>query len=192
MFNTMQNAGLYLVNAVFDLYTMLLMVRFVLCLARVDYFNPVTQFIVKLTQGFILPIRRLIPTYANIEFSTLLVLFILDSIRFYLVSKIGFGGARNPLGIIILSMADMLRLFFNVFFWAIILNAILSWIQQSYSPVGRLLTQITMPIMRPIHRVIPPIGGIDISPIPALILLHLMIMVIADPLFQLGAGLTFG
>lgn len=192
MFNTMQNASLYLVNAVFDLYTMLLMIRFVLCLARVDYFNPVTQFIVKVTQGIILPLRRLIPTYANIEFATLLALLILDSIRFYLIAKIGFGGTRNFLGIIVLSIADILKLFFNVFFWAIILNAILSWIQQSYSPVGRLLTQITMPIMRPIHRVIPPIGGIDISPIPALILLHLSVLVIADPLFQLGAGLTFG
>lgn len=192
MLNPMQNAELFLINVCFDLFLILLSVRVILCWVRADYFNPISQFVVKFTQPVINPLRRILPTYANIEFSSIVLIIVLDSFKFFLLGSIAIGLPRNLIGIILLSLADTIKLFLNTFFFAILLQAILSWIQQGYSPVAQLLYQITSPIMRPIQRIVPPVGGFDISPIPALILLQLIIILLVNPLMTLGWGVTFG
>jgi YggT family protein len=88
-------------------------------------------------------------------------------------------------------LGDAIKIFLFVFFYAIVLQAILSWMQP-YSDVNRLLALFTSPIMRPLHRVIPTVGGFDITPIPALILLQLLIMLCADPLMSTGMRLSLG
>ena len=136
--------------------------------------------------------RRFLPTVNNIEFSTLVVMLVLAALKFLLVGLIVIGTPKNPLGLILLSVGETLKLLLNIFFYAIFLQAILSWIQQGYTPIVQLLNQLTHPIMRYIHPLIPPIGGFDLSPIAALILLQLLIIMIANPILALGMGLTFG
>lgn len=192
MLNPLQNAELFLINTLFDLYLLILMIRFILCWVRADYFNPVTRFIVRMTQPIISPLRRLIPTYANIEFATLFFILVLEVAKFFLVGLIVFGMPKAVAGILILACADTLKLLLNAFFYAIFLSAILSWFQPGYSPMVQLLTRLTSPIMQPIQRLIPPVGGFDLSPIPALIILQLLIIVLVSPLQTIGMGIAFG
>ena len=191
MLSPIQNAEMFLVNTLFDLYLLILMIRLILCWARADYFNPITRFIIVCTQPIIAPLRRLLPTYAKIEFSTLFLIILLNTLKFFLVGLIAIGIPKNSLGLLLLASVDAFKLLLNTFFYAIFLQAIISWIQPGFSPIAVLLTQLTAPIMRPIQRVMPTFGGFDLSPIPALILLQLLIILVANPLMNLGTIITF-
>lgn len=185
------SAGLFLINTLFDLYLIILIVRLLLAWVHADYSNPLTQIVVKFTQPLIKPLRRFIPNYAGIELSTILVIFLVEIVKFLLLALVAYGMPTHFSGLGILAIADMLKLFLNTFFYAILLQAILSWVQPGYSPIARVLMQITSPIMRPIQRVVPPVGGFDVSPIPALIILQLLIILLVTPLFEAGLRMTF-
>lgn len=191
MLDPLQNAELFLINAFFQLYLFILVIRFVLCWTRADYFNPVTQFVVKFTQPIIKPLRRFIPTISYIEIATLVVIVLLAAIKYFLIGLITFGAPKNPAGLFILGSAEALKLLVNLFFYAILIQSLLSWVQMGYSPVANLLAQITAPIMRPMQRLVPQTGGFDLSPIPALILLQLLLILFVEPLLRFGVGITF-
>lgn len=188
--NTLQTALLFLIDTVFSLYIGILVVRAILVWVGANYFDPLTQFVIRCTNFISKPLRRVIPNYRNIEISTLLLIFTLEIVKYLLIGFITYG-VPNIVGILILSLGDIIRLFLLVFFYAIILQAIFSWVQP-YSPVNRALHQFTSPIMQPLHRIVPPVGGFDITPIPALIILQLLIIVVAGPLLNMGAGVAFG
>lgn len=192
MSDSLQNGALLIINVCFDFYLMVLMLRLVLAWVRADYFNPITRFIIRITQPVVLPLRYFIPNVKNIELSTLLLLFLLDVLKYFLVGAIAIGMPHNPLGILILALADCLKLLLNTFFYAILLQAILSLIQQYYSPVASMLEKITSPFLRPFQRIIPPMGGIDLSPIPALLVLQLAIVMVVSPLLMYGMEVAFG
>ncbi|MHB1948876.1 MAG: YggT family protein [Gammaproteobacteria bacterium] len=192
MTTPIQDAELFLINTIFDLYLLILMIRFILCWARSNYFNPITRFIINCTQPIVAPLRRILPTYHGIEFATLAWILIFATLKFFLVGLVIFGLPKVPIGLIVLALATALKLLLNTFFYAIFLQAILSWIQPGYSPLGELLSQVTSPIMRPIRRLVPAVGGIDISPIPALIILQLLLIVLVNPMMAQAMGLTFG
>ncbi|MDR3478220.1 MAG: YggT family protein [Gammaproteobacteria bacterium] len=189
--NTFANASIFLISTLFDLITFLFIARVVLVAIRADYYNPISQFVNKLTQSIVSPLRRFIPNYKNIELASVVIILVLAMLKFCLLGLILFGHA-NPIGLFVLASADFLKSILNLFFYAILLQAIMSWIQSGYSPVANLLNQITTPLMRPFQRIIPPIGGMDITPIPVMILLQLLLIVIVAPLFTVGQGLAFG
>jgi YggT family protein len=189
--DALQNASLFLINTLFDLMIFLFTLRAVLCWCGVHYFNPLSHMIIKLTQPLVTPLRRFLPTRAGFELSTLLIIFLLEYIKFFLIGLLSFG-MPNILGLIILSIADPLKLIVNIFFYAILAQAILSWVYPQRSPATELLSQLTAPIMRPIQRFVPLVGGFDISPIPALLLLQLILILFVAPLFSLGMEFSFG
>lgn len=190
MSDTLRAALLFLINTIFDLYLFILMVRILLAYAGANYFEPITQFVIKATNFIVQPLRRIIPNYRQFELATILLVLVLEIVKFFLIFLLSFG-IPNIVGLLIVAFADALRLLLQTFFYAILLQAILSWLQP-YSPVSNILNQITSPIMKPIRRFVPLIGGIDISPIPALILIQLLIIVIVNPLVQVGMGVAVG
>ena len=192
MLNPLQNAGLFLINTFFDFVLFLFMIRFLLCWVRADYFNPITRFIVNCTQMLVIPLRRILPTRWNIEFSSLLIIIILAILKYVFLGMFVLGTLNNPGGLLLLAAGEIIKLVCQIFFYAIFLYAIVSLVQQGYSPLGRILLQLTAPILKPFQRWIPPVGGFDLSPLPALILLQLIIILLATPLLGLGTGLTFG
>ena len=97
----------------------------------------------------------------------------------------------NILGLFILSLGDAIKLLLDTFFYAILLHAILSWVQPGL-PINNLLYKFTSPIMNPLRRYIPLVGGIDITPIPALIILQLLIILLVNPLMTLGLRIALG
>ncbi len=178
------NAFLFLIQTLFDLYLFVLVLRALLAFAGANYFDPITQFIIRCTAFIVNPLRRILPNYRRIEISTLVIILSLELIKYTLIGVLSFK-AVSMSGLLILSFADTLKLILQTLFYAIILQAILSWVQPN-SPVNLLLYKINAPIMRPIQRVIPPIGGMDITPIPAMILLQLLMIMIVNPLMATG------
>lgn len=189
MSEALRAALLFLVTTVFNLYLFMLIIRVILVWIGANYYEPVTQFIVKVTDFIVKPLRNLIPNYRGIEFSSLVIILALEIIKFLIISLLSFG-FPNIFGLIILAIADSIKLLLEAFFYAILLQAILTWIQPG-APINYLLARFTAPIMNPIRRVIPPIAGVDISPIPALIILQLLIILIVNSLMGIGLGVAF-
>lgn len=190
MLNPLNNAAIFLITVLFDTYLLVLMVRLILAWNRANYFNPITQVVIKLTQPVVVPLRSVLPNYRGLEISTLIIIFALVMVKFLLVGLVTFG-MPNVVGLLILAAADTLKLFLNTLFYAILLQAVLSWIQQAPSALSQLLMLITTPILRPIQRFAPIIGGLDFSPLIALILLQLLIILLVNPLVTLGMGVSF-
>jgi YggT family protein len=176
---SLDNAGLFLLNTLFNLYLFVLSVRLILAWSRANYFNPITRFVITVTQPVINPLRRFIPNIKNLETSTFLLMVVLEIIKFALIGFLFFL-VPNIITLIVLSILDTVKIILSTFFYAILAQAILSWIQASNtgSPVFEILEQLTRPILRPIRRLVPPIAGIDITPIPALIVLQLLIILL--------------
>lgn len=174
---SLNNAILFLINTVFDLYLFVLCIRLILAWSRADYFNPITRVIIQLTQPIIGPLRRIIPNYARVEVSTLVFILFLEVAKIYVISLLMMGGA--PIVMLLLaSLEAFARLVLNTFFYAIIFYVILSWVNPGYSPLGQVLSQLSSPILRPCQRIIPPIGGLDLSPLVAIIGLQFLMILL--------------
>ncbi|HSW68700.1 MAG TPA: YggT family protein [Gammaproteobacteria bacterium] len=177
MSGNFENAGLFLIKSIFELYLLILMVRLILAFASANYFNPLTQFIVKLTQPLVNPLRRVIPNYRRIEFSTLVLIIVFELLKITLLFALSVG-IPDFFMLLMLSVLESLKLLLKILFYAILIQAVMSWFQMADTPVTDVLRQITSPILRPLRRMVPPISGFDITPIPALIILQLCIMLL--------------
>jgi len=188
---SISTALLFLINTVFDLYIFVLTVRLLLAWVQANYNHPLTQFIIKLTQPLVGPLRRIVPNVKNLESATLLLIVILEIIKFFLIAVIIHVHMPHAGGLLILACADIAKFILNTFFYAILAQVILSWVQP-HSPANYLLYQITSPIMRPLKRLIPPISGVDITPVFAIIILQFLIILLVSPLMKIGIRITFG
>lgn len=166
------NPFAYLVDTLIFLFTLVLMLRLLLQWVRADFYNPVSQFTVKVTNPVVIPLRRIIPGFGGIDIATLLLIFVFTAIRILAVYLINGFEPNEIIGIPLLFrvLFDVIDLLLNVFLFAIFIQAILSWVNPDpYNPVASLLHSLTTPVLSPIRRIIPSIGGIDISPIFAII-----------------------
>lgn len=190
MSESLRTGLIFLINAVFDLYLMILMIRIILAYVGANYFDPVTQFVTRLTNFLVKPLRRGLPNYGRLETASIVLLIGLEILKFALILALSTG-TLNITALLLLALADAIKLVLNLFFYAILIQVILTWVQP-HSPMSYTLYQVTSPLMRPIQRLIPPIGGIDISPIPALIILQFLSIVLVNPLMSAGmsAALT--
>lgn len=190
MSDSIQAGLLFLIGTLFDLYLFVLIIRIILVWVGANYFDPVTQLVIKLTDFVVKPLRKILPTKAGVEFASIVLLLLLECIKFYLISILSFG-MPHMAGLLILAFGDIIKLTIQTFFYAILLQALLSWVQPG-NGINQFLNRFTSPIMRPIQRIVPPVGGMDISPIPALILLQFLSIIIANPLMRMGMGASFG
>ncbi len=190
--SAVNQAGFFLVSTLFDIYIFILLLRIILVATRINYFNPVSQFISRVTQFIVNPLRRVIPNVKNIETASIVLVIVLEMVKFFLISLLLIG-FPNPLGLIILSVADALKATANIYFYGILIQAILSWIPtMGYSPILSVVSQITQPVIRPFQRIVPLVGGVDISPIPAMIVIQLLIILLISPLLAFGQMMAFG
>ncbi|OGT61521.1 MAG: hypothetical protein A3E85_05420 [Gammaproteobacteria bacterium RIFCSPHIGHO2_12_FULL_45_12] len=186
----MQSAFIFLVNTLFSLYLFVLTIRLILAFVGSNYFDPVTQFTLKLTDFLIKPLRRLIPNVRRVELSTLTCILVLEIIKFLFFALFSTG-FPNLAGIVILAIGDSLNLLLEAFFYAILLQVIISWVQPM-SPILQTLNLFTSPIMRPLHKIVPTVGGFDITPIPAIIGIQFLMLLIVNPIMATGMSVAFG
>ncbi len=179
----------FLIQVVFDLYIMVVMLRFILQLVHADFYNPISQFAVKVTTPALRPLRRLIPSVAGIDMASIVLMLLLKSIELTLIMLVSGQGA-HPLAALALAVPDLLELAINFFLFAILIQVILSWVNPGhYNPATALLHSITQPILGPAQRLIPPISGLDLSPMLVLVGLQLLKMLLLPPLQALVTNL---
>ncbi len=166
-----ENPLIFLVETLFDLYIIVLMLRFILQQVRADFYNPISQFIVKATAPVLNPARKLIPGFGGIDLATIIVVVAFIAIKISIVALLS-GYSPSVLALLLTGIRDFITLAINIFIFAIIVQAILSWINPDpYNPVSGILFNITRPVLAPFRSLIKPVGGIDISPLVALIAL---------------------
>lgn len=171
-------AGIFLVNILFGFYILMVMLRFLLQAVRADFYNPLSQFLVKITAPALNPLRRLIPGYGGVDVAAIVLLLALQFIELLLIGLIAAQGLHVGI-MLVIAITSLVRLLLYIYIVAIIIQAIISWVQPgAYNPVTALMHQLTAPLLAPIRRSLPPVSGLDLSPLVALIILNLILMAI--------------
>ncbi len=169
-------ALIYIIQTLGSLYLLIVLLRFILQLVRADFYNPLSQFIVKATQPLLTPLRRIIPGFAGLDLASL-VLAILVQLLLMVVTLtlMGYNVGGFIAQLLVWSVIGVTSLFLKVFFFALIISVILSWVAPgSYNPGAQLVNQICEPLLAPFRKLLPNLGGLDISPIFAFITINLI------------------
>lgn len=186
--NPFSSAGLFLVQTVFDFIIFIFILRFLLQLVNANFYNPISQMIVRLTSWPLGLMRRLLPVYRRIDTASLIFILILEVAKFFLLLALQSGMWANASGVLLLGVADLLNQMINVWFYAILIGAILSWVHATQlHTLWEITQQLAAPILRPVQRILPPLAGLDLSPIVGLIGLKLLAILLVQPLLEMGA-----
>ena len=177
----MSNAMGFLINTLFDLYLMVVILRLWLQLVRADFYNPASQFIVKATHPLVAPLRRVIPSIGNFDTATFVLALLVACLKFVVLFLLS-GAGLNPVTILILGLFTVVKETLSLMFWILVLRAILSWVSQGQNPIEYVMHQLTEPFLAPIRRVIPPIGGLDLSVLIAIIALQFLQILLQNTL----------
>ena len=169
-------ALIYIVQTLGSLYLLIVLLRFILQLVRADFYNPLSQFTVKATQPLLKPLRRIIPGFGGLDLASLALAILVQLVLMVLVILIaGANPAAVGLQLLVWAIIAVTSLFLKIFFFAMIISVILSWVAPgSYNPGAQLVNQICEPLLAPFRKLIPNLGGLDISPIFAFMALHLL------------------
>jgi len=186
------NAGVFLVQTLFGLYIGAVMIRFMLAVVRADFYNPVSQFLVKITNPPLVPLRRIIPSVAGIDMASMVLMLVLQMLELFVIGLIS-GLSFNPGGLVVMAFAELLGLLFQIYFITILIQVVLSWVSPGgYNPAVALLYSLNEPLLGRARRLLPPIHGFDLSPIVVMIGIQLMTILLVAPIRDLGRGLALG
>ncbi|MVV50270.1 YggT family protein [Pseudomonas sp. PB120] len=170
----LNDAAIFVIQTLGSLYLLIVLLRFILQLVRANFYNPLCQFAVKATQPLLKPLRRVIPSMFGLDMSSLVLALIVQMALFAVILLLS-GYKVDVLFLAPWALIGIFSLFLKVLFYAMIISVILSWVAPgSRSPAAELVTQITEPVLAPFRRIIPNLGGLDISPIFAFIALQLL------------------
>ncbi len=162
----MQDAFTFIISSVLNMYVVTFFLRLTLAWGRADFRNPLAQFILKITNPLVIPARRLIPAVGRVDTATLVVLIIIQSLATALLVKLACVGGGDVGQIVVFGLIRLVHLILSVYFWLIIVYVVSSWVSPGgYNPALAMLGAIVEPILRPFRRIIPPIGGLDLSPV---------------------------
>ena len=176
-----------IIKSLGGLYLLAVLLRFLLQAVRADFYNPVSQAIVKVTAPPLMPFRRVIPGYRGIDFASLVLALVLNSLFTFLLIVVA-GYSPPGIGIIVAwSFVGLIAFLLKIYFWSLIISIVASFIAPfSGNPVLLVVYQILEPLYSRIRRIIPPMGGLDLSPIFIFLAIQVIeIMVIGT----LGRGL---
>ena len=188
------NAAEFLIGIVFGLYILAVMLRFLLQLVRADFYNPVSQFLVKITNPVLRPLRRMIPGVGGIDIASVVVLLTLQCVEMVLIRMLPRYTQPTVPGLFVMAIGQLLGMVVTIFFVSILVQVVLSWVNPQaadHNPLARLVHQLNEPLLRPLRRVIPSTGGLDLSPLLASIALALAYMLIVQPIIDLGGMLAY-
>jgi YggT family protein len=182
----LSNAGVFLVNTLFGLYILAVMLRMLLAWVRADFYNPVSQFLVTVTNPLLVPLRRVVPPLGGIDLAAVVLLALLEVLKLILIGLLA-GSSVTPTALLLLSIAELLGTLLNIFLFTIIVQVILSWLApRTYHPLSALLYQLNEPLLSPAHRLVPTISGLDLSPLLVIVGIQLLKMLLVAPLTDMG------
>ena len=168
----MSQALYFIIKTLTQLYLLVLLLRFWLPMLGADFRNPLAQGILRITSPLVVPVRRFVPSMGRLDTSTILVAYVIQFLTVLLLLTLG-GYRVDTVPIMVTTLVELAVLSLNLFFFVILIKIILSWVApHTHNYATALLTTLAEPILRPFRRIIPSIGGLDISPIFAIILLQ--------------------
>ncbi|ATZ12594.1 YggT family protein [Erwinia amylovora] len=163
-------ALIFLVTTVMAIYIKVLLLRIWMQWARCDFYNPFSQFVVKITQPIVKPLRRIIPSIGPLDTASLLIAFIVSVLSVPVMLRLFI---PDPI-FLYLGLVLLVKAAGVLVFWVIIVRSLMSWISQGRNPVDYVLLQLTEPLMAPIRRFIPAMGGIDFSAMAVILVLYML------------------
>jgi YggT family protein len=190
----LNNALAYLIDVVFGLFTYTLLLRLVMQMLRAPFRNPLGQAVMALTDWIVKPLRKILPGFRGVDWATVIAAFVFQ-FAWLLALQFAFGRAFvlfGP-GIAFLLLATVIALV-KALLWLVIVvvfaQAILSWVAPD-GPLAGVLNALTFPVLRPVRRVVPPIGGtLDLSPLIVIVIAQLLLITLV-PLLESGATRLF-
>lgn len=186
------NAGQILINFVFVTLIALAVFRVLLQLVRANFYNPVCQALYKLTNPVLIPLHRILPNWRNLDLAATLIAWVLSAVKLALLYAL-FGQGLGLLGLVVMALADLVELVLMLHLGLIFVRALVSFISVERSnPVVPLLFQLTEPVLRPIRRRVPALGGLDFSPVLAMLAIWLALALLVAPLMDFGQRLAQG
>jgi len=168
----MIDAIVFLINALFGLYAGAVMLRFLLQWVRASFYNPLCQAIVRLTNPLLLPLRRVVPGWRNLDIAALVLMFVVELVNVALLMLI-LGISVSPVYVLYWAVIKLLFILINLYFFSILLEALLSWVGQGRGdPLSGVLRPLNAPLLRPVRRLLPAVGGLDFSPLVIMLFLQ--------------------
>jgi len=184
------NAGSFLLDVIFGLYIGAVMLRLFLQWSRADFYNPLSQAIVKLTNPVLRPLRRYIPAIGRVDTASVALVLVLQMLNLWLSLTVAGAAGAGFGGIFVLALAELLAKALYILMFAIFVQVVASWVAPgAYNPALSLVDSITYPLLKPLRSLLPPLGGLDLSPMVALILLQLAQMLLVAPIRDLAVTL---
>lgn len=168
----------FLIETVFQLYLAALMLRVLLEALRADYYNPICQALIKLTDPLVRPLSKILPRVGQVSLAGIAWLYILELVLLVILATIGGWAVEWPV-LLLLAVLRLLRMLLVLYLVLIIVGVILSWVGQGFRhPIVPLIFQLTEPVLAPLRRVLPPLGGFDLSPLVAIIVIQFLIILL--------------
>jgi len=183
------DTGMFLIDTVIGLYTLVVMLRFLFQLTRADYHNPISQIVVKLSNPPLVRLRRVVPSLPGIDTAAVVLLLILEMCR---IAGINLLSGHSPaiVGLVLLSVGELLKLAIYIIIFSIFIRAMLSWFSGAgYTPVLRLMHTFTEPVLKTFRRLLPVTGGLDFSPIAVFIVFMVVLKIVVQPLLDFGRAM---
>jgi YggT family protein len=173
-------AVVFLIQTLFGFYILAVMLRFLLQWVRADFYNPLVQFLVRITNPPLLPLRRIVPGYRGLDLASVALAFVLQTVEMLLIILL-LGQPVGVGGLLMLVVLELLKLLINIYLWGVIIQAVLSWFNPDpYHPAARVLAQLTAPVLKPARRLLPPISGVDLSPMLVVVALIFVSLLLQD------------
>lgn len=184
----MEQALVFIIRTLVDLYIITFVLRIIMQWVRSDFRNPLTQFILRITNPLVIPLRRFVPPIGGLDTATLIVVVVLELIVTIVVTNLTCSGEPNVLQVISMTVLRVVYLTLRVYLFIILIYVIMSWISPgTYNPAARLMESIAQPVLRPLRRLLPPIGGLDLSALFALIGIQALTMLL--PISRVAAAM---
>lgn len=177
------NAALFfVVKTLLELYLIAYILRFLLQWGRADFHNPLSQFILRITDPVVRPLRRVVPGWRGLDLSPVVALLLLQLVVTAVLLVLATGGVVNAGMLLYYAVLRIIVGIVRLYFFAILVHVIMSWVNPgAWNPVISVLHSLVQPVLRPVRRLVPPIGGLDLSPLFVLIGLQALLIMIRLP-----------
>ena len=173
-----QQIAIYLVDTLFAFFVLLLLARFHFQWLRVPFRNPVGEFVLATTSWMVMPARRVIPSLAGLDLATLLLAWLLEALALWVKAMI-VGVDPAVLTLAALSALALLRYSLYILMFAVIVQVVFSWVNP-YAPMAPVFDAMTRPFLRPLRRVVPPIGNVDLTPLVLVVLIQVALIALVS------------
>lgn len=190
MGSAIQQTLIFIVQFVFGLYSFVIALRLWLRMTDADYNHPFVASIAKSTTPIVRKLKKYLPDFGNIETSSLILLLLVTLVKLLLISFIS-GHIPQAGGLLAWTLASSIEVVLDTLFYVMILMAILSWIPNAQPMLYSLLMQVSAPLLAPVRRIVPLLGGMDLSPLVILVVIQVVEMLLLNPVIRASLSAAF-